>query len=320
MSSCVSDYEITFVVQGAINERYTKVALESIRRHFPGSTIILSTWMGASLTGLDFDECILSEDPGAVHQSDDPKILDNVNRQIISSVAGLRVVQTKFAVKTRTDFVFRGKGFVHWLNNKLFRDSEYAIFTNRVVIPNYNVKNHKRMELLFHPSDLVVAGLTSDVLSMFDVPLRSGVESRLFSNRPKPYTKIHPSLLSRYTAEQYIWLSSLNDELLKDFDFYAAFSDELKAISDNYLASNFIVLSAKQFGVKFVKYPFREYKSWSSYTHNEWLHLLDDKEVNKSRCYLDFDLIGNVLYEKLRLLYKKMLDKIRFAINLYNRK
>ena len=57
--------EITAVVQGPVEEVYTRLVIESIRRYLPGARIVLSTWKDANIAGLDIDELVINEDPGA---------------------------------------------------------------------------------------------------------------------------------------------------------------------------------------------------------------------------------------------------------------
>lgn len=57
--------DISVIVQGAINKNETIKCLQSIRHYLPGAEIILSTWEGSNITDLDYDNLILSKDPGA---------------------------------------------------------------------------------------------------------------------------------------------------------------------------------------------------------------------------------------------------------------
>lgn len=60
----MSDFsDISVVVQGPVQSfqdreqepGITQKCLESVRQHLPGSTLILSTWPGQELAGLDYD-------------------------------------------------------------------------------------------------------------------------------------------------------------------------------------------------------------------------------------------------------------------------
>lgn len=58
--------DISVVVQGAINKEITPRCLQSIRTLLPNAEIILSTWEGSDVDGLDYDKLVLNKDPGAV--------------------------------------------------------------------------------------------------------------------------------------------------------------------------------------------------------------------------------------------------------------
>ncbi len=117
----IDDEAITFVVQGPVQASasrqqiagITEQCLNSIRRFFPKSTIILSTWKGQPLDGLDYDQLLELDDPGAntVFYDGQPIKLNN-NRQMYSTHMGLKAVQTPYAVKLRTDNLLTGRQFV----------------------------------------------------------------------------------------------------------------------------------------------------------------------------------------------------------------
>lgn len=108
----IEGHEITFVVQGPVQifdgrdqpENATELCISSIRKYFPDSTILLSTWHEQDLSGLDFDELVENEDPGPL---DYGPIRGNINRQIVSTRNGLQNVKTKWAAKIRSDHFFQ---------------------------------------------------------------------------------------------------------------------------------------------------------------------------------------------------------------------
>ena len=62
--SKIKSKDISVVVQGAINSEVTPKCLESIRKYLPEAEIILSTWEGSDVVGLDYDKLVLNKDPG----------------------------------------------------------------------------------------------------------------------------------------------------------------------------------------------------------------------------------------------------------------
>ena len=56
----ISNKNISVVVQGQVRDGEIEVCLSSIRKYLPGATIILSTWDGSNVKGLDYDKLILN--------------------------------------------------------------------------------------------------------------------------------------------------------------------------------------------------------------------------------------------------------------------
>ena len=83
----------------------TRECLIADRKVFPKAEIILSTWKGAPELSTFCDLQINSEDPGALNNSDKCRkaFINNINRQIRSSINGLRAANRLFALKFRTD-------------------------------------------------------------------------------------------------------------------------------------------------------------------------------------------------------------------------
>ena len=57
--------EVSVIVQGAISREYAPRCLASIRLSMPKAEIILSVAENAAYHSLDYDQLVLTEDPGA---------------------------------------------------------------------------------------------------------------------------------------------------------------------------------------------------------------------------------------------------------------
>ncbi len=115
------DADLSFVIQGPVQaapdrpqaEGITAQCLASVRKFFPRSRIILSSWEGQHVAGLDFDELVLSPDPGPVilRGPEGPLWKENLNRQLVSTRNGLRQVKTRRDCKLRSDMRLLGRDF-----------------------------------------------------------------------------------------------------------------------------------------------------------------------------------------------------------------
>jgi len=177
----IDNAEITVVVQGPVQalpdraqeEGITRRCLRSVREILPGSRIILSTWPGQDLSGLDYDELVISEDPGIVvigYRADGSPQRQNWNRQIVSTRNGLRRVTTRYAMKLRSDNYLTGDEFRKLQTAYPARCTEYRILRERVVVNNTFTRLFaKGLPVAFHLCDFFYFGLASDVLDLWDV-------------------------------------------------------------------------------------------------------------------------------------------------------
>ncbi len=175
--------DITVVVQGPVQTfcdrpqepNITTKCLASVRKHLPGSKIILSTWSEQDLTGLDFDELVISPDPGTNIRNYNLKgeaQKYNNNRQIVSSREGLKKVTTKYALKLRSDNFLTSNNFVKLQQQYTKRSEQDKFLNERVVVGDtFSRKYAKGFPVAYHISDFFYFGLKEDVLSLWDFPL-----------------------------------------------------------------------------------------------------------------------------------------------------
>jgi hypothetical protein len=180
--------DISVVVQGPIHtqDNLTKRVLESVRTHLPDAELILSTWKGSQIDGLDCDVLLLNDDPGAINGR------NNVNRQIVSTRNGLQKATRTYAVKLRTDMQLTGTGFIDAFDKYPERREDFKVFERKIVIPTICTRNPFHLNpYLFHPSDIFHFGLKSDMLLLWNIPMAT------------------ESDVKNLVPEQYIWLNAL---------------------------------------------------------------------------------------------------------------
>jgi hypothetical protein len=267
----INPKDISIVVQGAVNANYTLRCLKSIRACLPDSKIILSTWQGSDLSCLKtlYDEVILSDDPGQIvwwkkKNEGKANIYSNINRQIVSTFAGLRKVESKYALKFRTDLFLDNFGFINHFNRYNNYDDKYKCVQDRVLIWNLYTRNPNiKIKYPYHFSDIVMFGLTYDLQEIWDIPLC-----------PKDdYVKWGNSISTRYMPEQYIWLNYLRKHQDIDAPQYYSHEKDIYSESENYMLNNVVLLSQSQFGLKGISKKLKKYNPLTCYTHADWLAL-----------------------------------------------
>ena len=168
--------KMDLVIQGPVNSYTIEIANLYLQLNFV-DRIILSTWVGTPIpNNLDdrifviFNDDILN--PGTT----------NRNRQIISSLNGLKEVKTPFTAKLRSC-------------QKISLDSMYLMYDyynknkERVLhFENDETKPNNRVCVAgifrpfpFHPRDHIFWGNTSDLIDIFNIPLDNYVGSEYYN-------------------------------------------------------------------------------------------------------------------------------------------
>jgi len=258
--------DISVVMQGPVVHEgsdafpfpLTLTALRKIRALLPDAQIILSTWEGENTSYLDSaNEVVMNPDPGA--QKGAPEMIpNNVNRQIASTLGGLRKCMRSHTLKIRSDIVLQSLDFIRHFESGLRQPkSEFAIFRSRIVANNFSSRNpliRSPAAYAYHPSDHVHFGFTEDLLKLWDIPLQPAEEAAWFDHHPRPITlRLHET--SRLAPEQYLFLTALtkNGRRVELVDF----ADSRPAIvqqSESYLEGNFIFITDRRFAIHFPKY------------------------------------------------------------------
>ncbi len=273
--------DVSFVLQGPIDRAgrgATARACEAIRAHFPGAEIVISTWEGTDTSGLDCDVVVHSEDPGTVGPN---TYNPNTNRQIVSSLAGIRAATRPLVAKVRSDMLFTSDSLLaHWRRWEE-RSDELRLFEHRVLIPNTFTRRPSYLSPFpLHPSDWCYFGTRSDLELLFDVPHMRRRESQK-DRKPEELLGLwHPGTnLPTYTPEQWIWTHALRKVapevgLRHVFDL----TPETMRMTELSFANNLAVLDTyTQYGIWCPKYawPNRLFDDVSLLQHEQWLELYE---------------------------------------------
>ncbi len=293
----IRNSELSFVVQGAVDRSVspltgkpvTQSCLESLRLHYPGSELILSTWQGEDLSGLDYDLLLENEDPGAWNafrpEAGGVK-LDNTNRQIVSSRNGLKRAGGRYAAKLRSDMIFGGRQWMQYLDRYPSRVPEWKAFKQRVITCSMWARDPKCPYSNFplHPPDWIHIGLTEDVRLLWDIPLEPQPESvqwfltRKLNHMPPLEADLKRCDVDsrRYYPEQYLWCTLLRKFGPVDFSERRHPTAEDIRLTELSFANNLIILDPDQFPFTNHKYPYPVnpgYRYYRFIAHKEWERL-----------------------------------------------
>ncbi len=303
----INDQDITFVVQGPVQaskarsqiDGVTSQCLKSIRTHFPTSTIILSTWKGQNIDGLDFDQVLLLEDPGQnIIMNDENFVKLNNNRQLYGVHMGLAMVATPYAVKIRSDNIVTGRGFLElyqkYVNEE--RVSDFCYLGSRVITSSaFFISSHYGKPVFFHKSDLFDFGLTTDLLKIWP-------EKQL----EQLHFYLKAGYKERYPAtEQYFllhWLSILMGKTLK---INNKANDDAGLGSDFwpcFVANNLIVATPEMLSLDVTERFYKRGNLALELDLSDWLYFvgLKKRPFDVKRVYRKYKEISGLLVRKIR--------------------
>lgn len=254
-----NDSEITFVVQGIINEHVVKT-ISSIDHFFPRSQIILSVHRSNQpQLSCDSDKFTYLEIP------DPGESKNNLRRQIATSRAGLKLVKTPFACKIRSDVEFVHGGLINAYNEHLPSVPLSGFFEQPVGILDVFTYHPHTLPLFL--SDFIAIGLTADVQRIFNCPLPVK-DMNIIVPETNPCifagTQIGPEQYLAWSAMGVLFNSA------KGFS-----SDAEKETSYDCLKKEYIVLDiTRQAGLVWHKNPVVERMAQRDCLHNEgWRNL-----------------------------------------------
>lgn len=304
---------LSIILQGNITHS-TKKILIHLKTIFPQSEIILSTYKGSSLTDLIYDKVVLIDDPGGTIVDEVSGTMNNVNRQLATTQAGLALVTRPYVLKTRTDIFIHDGSFLDFFDK--FNDIPSEIFEKRLLICNYFTRNPRIFPLCFHPSDWMVFGCTEDVKKYYDIPFQTEEDANWFRNHPKT-SPIFVNHIGRYTPEQHIFISFLKQH--RDFhcDSYHHHSPELVQLTEWAFANCFIVLDyQKQIHIDFVKYDPNRYKEQYTLLHHWQWKGLWEKYCLKKPSFLYYLYVLHGVFYKIQYVLRVFLIKILETLKL----
>jgi hypothetical protein len=255
--------DISIILQGAwvqpdprnLSEPDTQCIISTWRKLLPSAEIIVSTWHNDHFNPISIDHLILNDDPGPIDTRDfiEPNAPpNNINRQILSTLSGLKRASRKYAIKTRTDLLVDSTNFVdYFFKDKVF-EGKYKLLNRRVIIPNFFCVDPSRSGMCFHYSDLFHFGETFDLLKIWDIDLIDEKKYRNFPNTCYNFYGGAVSLSDRMLRpEQYIMVNFLKkyDPSIK-IKHCNDLSWDKFIKSEKYLVNNFNVYDYKKLNIR----------------------------------------------------------------------
>lgn len=330
----IKDEDISIVVQGPIIKESaynitchtTKVICKRFKELFPKSELILSTWEGSDVEDIIYDKLVMSSDPGATwFNYGNYELLNNCNRLIVSTHAGIKAANRKYVLKVRSDLYLFSKSFLKYFYKFSEYNEDLKFVKNRIIaFSMYSIKSHKTslftMKRPYHISDWAYFGYKEDLYNLYDIPLTNEPEfSQWFLNKCKPFFDIEPHRLWKMPPEQYVTYNFLKKYQEITFEHTNDLSNNNEEISEKLLINNFLVLDQTQFSLVSLKYVnlqllFDSLLSKTAIFYSTWLkdYYIYCKTKNRSQ------YVGLLPYIFLRKSIFNITNKIFILVNLKN--
>jgi hypothetical protein len=261
----VGSRNISVVIQGPLyrslaRTRSIDACLTAVRTHLPHAEIIISTWTDQDFSGIDTDIVLASADPGVFLDNNGNR--NNINRQIISTVAGLKASTRDYALKLRADHILTGSQFAVMGEYDLSIPKVERLLNQPITVSTIFIRNPAKVPMLFHISDSVHFGTREDMIAFWDQ--RPKTRDELYVTRPNmnPIGNFVGCTSMRIVPEQSLMLGFLAKN---GFDISlknpTEISPELVRLSENLIAKNFTFLNWRDCQIDF---PERFRKSFHS--------------------------------------------------------
>lgn len=296
--------EFSFVLQGpltSLDELSSQALL--LRSVFPDCTLILSGFVAdagvsanprqladhertvEALRGL-YDVVVLSEQPPALPNLKIDSGPNNINRQVASTLAGLRAVRTRYAVKLRNDAHLVSPAVAdRFLEFATVGERPGAVGTGRILVNSLFTLNPRWDErMLYHVSDWVQVGFTEDLLAYWTVPAFTLAQAvhYLWNAHATGSTASERRFLARYAVEQWLTLHYARRAGDVRLDFHNDWDPERLAAFEAFLVDNFVIFRPESIGLVLSKYWYLNRSIGTEakcYDHRDWSRLAASRGV-----------------------------------------
>ncbi|MFM0276970.1 WavE lipopolysaccharide synthesis family protein [Paraburkholderia sediminicola] len=267
--------DITIVFQGNVTP-FTTANGDSFlhfanvtRATLPNAKIILSTWEGAEVPrGAPIDQIVRSKDPGSlpgVKFDDKPS---NLNRQIVSTLAGLEQVKTRYAIKLRTDCSLEHAGFLDAYKTYAMADpqSEDRIATSAFFTLDPTIFEH----MPFHVSDWFHFSTTKQLLKYWSAPNMSVKDASHYETHKfaKHSSYLDKKFRARLAVEQYLGATYARQFGYSVPQFHNDTPKHILDAHNDFVARHLLVLDPWQAGLCFPKY------FWAYESNMQWMNCI----------------------------------------------
>jgi len=303
MNTKITFSDLTFCVQGQVSislsgENQTEKLIESIFRFFPGSPVVFATWKNqrAGILQRQGLRIVELDDPGSLPREDGSTSPNNINRQIRSSKAALELATTRFAIKIRSDMIFKSNRLIRLLDRLPDTiQSPYSWFEKYVLVHDrLTLDPFGELPFPMHPADHIQAGLLIDLRRYWGMPEMSASDESYFLDGKDGGLDASQGHIPRHRAESYFWKEAVRVFSGQDLHSLLTKEEDLALSTRDSFAHNLIPVNKRSLGIDSQKY------SWGAelgiftyaYVYADWLG--DTKKMRPRPGRLPVSLIETI--------------------------
>lgn len=254
--------KLDIVLQGGINDDILDITNYYLELPFVNK-IIISCWEDNILPYIN-DERII------VIQNKSPSCIGTGNRnlQIISSLNGLKKVETEFSIKLRNDQKYDKKSMMkmYYFYQK-YKDRKKSFYYNENKPKNRICVAGNFAEFSFHPRDHLFWGNTQDLIDLFSLPLDSwAITDKIKLTQPGDYSLYYDYYIrsETYIGSHYLanFDRMINNYLLDPKKYLYDNSEcykETKLLSDKLTSQIFKSFPREGIDLEWKKYNWKKY-------------------------------------------------------------
>lgn len=295
----IDSREITVVFQGGINTALLGSGRDDgsdflynvaqTRKQLPLATIILSTWDSLNFSEpynnaekLGIDKLVLSPDPGGLPNIkfgyDTP---NNVNRQIVSSQAGIHAVTTEYTIKLRSDSYLTSDHLltVYQAYQNQVQSLDGCETYSPIIVPHlFTIDPSVYEHMAYHVSDWAQFGQTHTLQEYWSATWMSEENARYFEKNAQNSQASYgnDAFRTRLAVEQHLATQYASVRGYTVPTQYNQITDEILQDHQDFLATHIIVLDTIDFGLALPKYDWAlhdDFMRLNCLNHDDWYQL-----------------------------------------------
>lgn len=221
---------LTVIVQGGLHPNEINL-VKKFKQAFPFAQVVVSTWTRDEALAAVADDYIVSADPGGFALAREGKVIrtENINRQIVSTRAGLDVATGEWALKWRSDFDFDVKRMFEVLTRHAAQLPDDGLLT----LSYHTANPFADVGLVGHVSDWMYFGRTAHL-------------RKLVSPTPIPAVPEHTEVPDRDDRKVFPFASFSCEQLMLREGFQTCYGLPMTTFGDAATVSSFLRLVGKK--------------------------------------------------------------------------